>query len=98
MLFEPFTIKNKTIRNRIVRSATWEAQADRFGCIYEDTYEIYRKLAKGGSGLIITGFTSVDQNDRYFGGMMRLSDDFLILLNGLPSIEGIIRAICFLNT
>ena len=29
-------------------------------------------------GTIITGFTSVDAHDRYFGGMMRLCDDALI--------------------
>ena len=35
-------------------------------------------MVKGGVGGIITGFTSVDTNDHYFEGMMRLSDDILI--------------------
>lgn len=41
-------------------------------------YGIYDELARGGVGCIITGFTSVAGNDRYFGGMMRLHDDALI--------------------
>jgi len=66
------------LKNRLIRSATWEGIADIDGSIGEDTYEIYRELAKGGVGAIITGFTSVATNDFYFGGMMRLSDNKLI--------------------
>lgn len=39
---------------------------------------MYEELAKGGVGLIISGFTSVADNDHYFNGMMRLSNDKLI--------------------
>ena len=55
-----------------------EGLADRDGSIHEDTYQIYEELAEGGTGLIITGFTDVDQNDVYIDGMMRLSEDALI--------------------
>ena len=48
------------------------------GSIDDKTYKIYDELAKGGVGAIITGFTSVLSNDFYFGGMMRLSEDFFI--------------------
>ena len=77
-LFESVELKNLHVKNRLVRSATWEGIADFDGSIGENTYEIYRELAKGGVGAIITGFTSVATNDFYFGGMMRLSDNKLI--------------------
>ncbi|MBR6889303.1 MAG: NADH:flavin oxidoreductase [Selenomonadaceae bacterium] len=77
-LFDAVELNNLHLKNRLVRSATWEGIADYDGSIGENTYEIYRELAKGGVGAIITGFTSVSTNDFYFGGMMRLSDNKLI--------------------
>ena len=77
-LFEPIQIGNLKLRNRLVRSATWEGIAEEDGSISEDTYEIYSELAKGGVGGIITGFTGVMAEDHYFDGMMRLCDDSLI--------------------
>lgn len=77
-IFDAVEIGNLRLKNRLVRSATWEGLGADDGSIGEDTCEIYRELAKGGVGAIITGFTSVDADDFYFGGMMRLCDDNLI--------------------
>ena len=77
-LFEPVTLNHLAMKNRLVRSATWEGIAAPDGGIPAAGYAIYEELAKGGVGAIITGFTSVAANDVYFGGMMRLSDDKLI--------------------
>lgn len=77
-LFETAKLGDLTLKNRLVRSATWEGIALRDGGITDEAYEIYDELAKGGVGAIITGFTSVADNDQYFGGMMRLSRDELI--------------------
>lgn len=77
-LFEPFVANNLKAKNRLVRSATWENLAAVDGAIHANSYALYDELAAGGVGTIITGFTSVDANDRYFGGMMRLCDDSLI--------------------
>ena len=77
-IFEPVDIGGLELRNRLVRSATWEALAASDGSIDERTYGIYDELARGGVGLVITGFTSVAGNDRYFGGMMRLHDKALV--------------------
>ena len=77
-IFEPVKLKNLTLKNRLVRSATWEGIAASDGSLTEETYSIYEELARGGVGAIITGFTSVAANDFYFGGMMRLSTDALI--------------------
>ena len=77
-LFETAKLGNLTLKNRLIRSATWEGIALPDGGITDEAYAIYDELAKGGVGAIITGFTSVADNDRYFGGMMRLSRDELI--------------------
>lgn len=77
-LFESVRLGNLTLKNRLIRSATWEGLALPDGGIPEETYGIYRELAEGSVGAIITGFTSVANNDHYFGGMMRLSRDDLI--------------------
>ena len=77
-LFDKVILNHITLKNRLVRSATWEAVAAQDGNIGNTAYEIYEELAKGGVGLIISGFTSVSEDDHYFNGMMRLSDDSLI--------------------
>lgn len=77
-IFEPVKLNHMELKNRLVRSATWEGIANLDGSVTEEAYEIYEELAKGGVGAIITGFTSVSLHDYYFGGMMRLCDDALI--------------------
>lgn len=77
-IFESVTLQNMTLKNRLVRSATWEGIANPDGSVTEEAYGIYEELAKGGVGAIITGFTSVALHDYYFDGMMRLCDDALI--------------------
>jgi len=77
-IFEPLKLNNLTLKNRLLRSATWEGIASLDGSIDDRIYRIYEEVAKGGVGGIITGFTSVANNDTYFEGMMRLSDDKLI--------------------
>ncbi len=77
-IFDEIQLNNLHAKNRLVRSATWEALAYLDGSINEEIYKIYDELARGGVGTIITGFTSVSSDDFYFGGMMRLSEDFLI--------------------
>lgn len=77
-IFENAMLGNLNLKNRLIRSATWENLAKIDGSIDEKTYKIYSKLAEGGVGAIISGFASVMSEDFYFGGMMRLSEDFLI--------------------
>jgi len=92
-VFEEVRLGNLRLKNRLIRSATWEGIALPDGGVTEEAYEIYGELAKGGVGAIITGFTSVALHDYYFGGMMRLCGDALIpqykKLTDLIHAEGI---------
>jgi 2,4-dienoyl-CoA reductase-like NADH-dependent reductase (Old Yellow Enzyme family) len=54
-LFEPVNIAKLELRNRFVRSATWDGAADSSGAVTSDAVELYRSLGRGGIGLIITG-------------------------------------------
>ena len=77
-IFEQTNLGGISMKNRLIRSATWENLANHEGVFDEQLIHIYEELAAGGVGLIITGFTSVSDIDADFGGIMRLSNDNLI--------------------
>lgn len=54
-LFSPGQIANLTLRNRLVRSATWDPCILKDRQMTDEVVELYRNLARGGVGLIITG-------------------------------------------
>lgn len=55
-LFEAAKIGSMDVKNRFIRSATWEELADEYGHLTPELTEVYRKLAEGGVGTIITSF------------------------------------------
>jgi 2,4-dienoyl-CoA reductase-like NADH-dependent reductase (Old Yellow Enzyme family) len=76
-LFEPGTIGSMTLKNRMVRSATWEGMCDPEGRPTKKLTQYYDNLAKGGIGLIISGYTYVSLEGKQSPGKMGLySDDF----------------------
>ncbi|GAB4184591.1 MAG: NADH:flavin oxidoreductase [Geothermobacteraceae bacterium] len=74
-LFTPITIGDLELPNRLVRSATWEGLADDAGTVTEPLLELYRDLAAGGVGLIVSGFTNVLAEGNAFPGTMGLWTD-----------------------
>ncbi len=62
ILFTPGKIGNLTIKNRFVRSGTFENAANEDGSIGKDYAGIYNRLSKGNVGLIISGmiYASID--------------------------------------
>jgi 2,4-dienoyl-CoA reductase-like NADH-dependent reductase (Old Yellow Enzyme family) len=56
--FFPARIGSLELKNRLVRSATFESRAEN-GKVTDDLIEFYRTLAKGGAGLIITGHCAI---------------------------------------
>lgn len=53
-----------TVKNRFVRSATAERAVDERGFVTDEMFEVYRKLAEGGVGLLITGHAYVHESGR----------------------------------
>ncbi len=58
-LLGPYRIGRLELRNRVVRSATWDATADSSGAVTDDSVALYRELGKGGVGLIVSGYAFV---------------------------------------
>lgn len=77
-IFEETSIRNLKLNNRIIRSAVWMNMADKDGHITSKLYNVYENLAQGGLGLIITGYTIIDPEDRPNPGMMGIYDDSFI--------------------
>ncbi|MEW6523686.1 MAG: NADH:flavin oxidoreductase [Bacillota bacterium] len=59
-VFSPWQLAQLSLPNRIVRSSTYEAMATPDGLPTSELEGLYSRLARGGTGLIITGITSVD--------------------------------------
>lgn len=59
ILFEPVRIKNIAIRNRFVRSATYDGFADSNSYVSDGQMKLFSDLADGGVGLIIAGIAYV---------------------------------------
>lgn len=74
-LFEETKINNLALKNRFVRSATWEGMCDADGRPTEKLINWYRDLAKGGVGLIITGYTFVRPDGKQMPGKMGIHTD-----------------------
>ncbi len=58
-VFQPVRIGSLELRNRFVRSATWDASADHSGAVTDASVAIYRQLGQGGIGLIVSGYAFV---------------------------------------
>jgi len=58
-LFEPCRIGKLELRNRFVRSATWDATADSSGAVTDASVALYQELGRGGVGLIVSGYAFV---------------------------------------
>ena len=84
IVFTPAHIGQLEIKNRLVRSATYERAATNKGEVSDFLVDLYRTLGKGGVGLIITGIAGVyskalaperiirADNDDFIGGLRKI--------------------------
>lgn len=75
VLFKPATIGNLKLKNRFIRSATWDGMADDLGNPTESMLGLYKILAAGEIGLLKTGVAYIDQNSLSFPRQLGLYDD-----------------------
>ena len=86
MFAKPKNIRKLEIKNRFVRSATYEGLATEEGEITDRLINFYKTLSEGGVGLIITSYAFVQQSgranekqigvykDEFIPGLQRLAD------------------------
>ncbi len=74
-MFQEAAINSMAMRNRLVRSATWEGMCAADGRPTEKLCRHLQKLAAGGVGLIITGFAFVRPDGKQLPGKMGIHTD-----------------------
>ena len=78
ILFEPFHFKNISIKNRLIRSATWEGLATDRGTVTKPIIQKILDLANGGVGLIITGHAYVSPEGKASFRQLGVYSDHLL--------------------
>jgi 2,4-dienoyl-CoA reductase-like NADH-dependent reductase (Old Yellow Enzyme family) len=86
-LFEATSINGMNLANQFVRSATWEGLADN-GCVTKKLTGMMVELARGGVGLIISGYAFVRPEGQSVPGQMAVHDNRF-----LPGIQEMAAAV-----
>ena len=86
-MFEPYRIGRLELRNRFVRSATWDATADSSGAVTDNSVALYRELGRGGVGLIMSGYAFVSSLEQAVPGQYGVHNDDM-----LPGLSRLVEA------
>lgn len=86
-LFEPYSIGGLELKNRFVRSATWDNTADKSGAVTDNSVAIYNALGRGGVGLIVTGYAYVSPEGQAMPGQYGAHTDQM-----LPGLTRLVQA------
>jgi 2,4-dienoyl-CoA reductase-like NADH-dependent reductase (Old Yellow Enzyme family) len=78
------------LRNRLIRSATWEGMADENGLITPRLVDYLVTLARGGVGLIVSGYTFVHPAGKQLPGQAGICSD--AALPGLTQLATAVHA------
>ncbi|WRS27219.1 NADH:flavin oxidoreductase [Oscillospiraceae bacterium MB08-C2-2] len=93
-LFQPLTLRNLTLRNRIaIPAMVVQHWSDDSGCVTEKNIAHYREMAKGGAGLIIQEATCISPDGRLADTQLGIWDD-----NQIPGLRQITEAVHEFNT
>ena len=76
-IFDKTNFVNLPIKNRIFRSAVWEGLTKNEH-MTDELFRTYEELAKGGTGVIITSFVTVNPDDIPAPNMLGIYDDSFI--------------------
>jgi 2,4-dienoyl-CoA reductase-like NADH-dependent reductase (Old Yellow Enzyme family) len=87
-LFQPTQLANLQVKNRFVRSATFEAMATEAGEVTDGIVKMYQRLARGDVGLIISGFMYVHPLGRSYKTMIGIHDDKMI-----PGLRKVVESV-----
>jgi 2,4-dienoyl-CoA reductase-like NADH-dependent reductase (Old Yellow Enzyme family) len=85
-IFEATDLSGIQLRNRLVRSATWEGLADAEGRVTPELVRIHEVLAEGGVGLIISSYMYVQKVGKQAPGQIGVDSDEMV--PGLTELAG----------
>ena len=88
-LFEKTTINGMNLKNRFVRSATYEAMAEPDGTVKDQLCSYMEELSRGEVGLIITGHSHVAREAQAGPRQMGIYSDAMI--DGLKRITSVVH-------
>ncbi|MEW5909837.1 MAG: NADH:flavin oxidoreductase, partial [Thermodesulfobacteriota bacterium] len=77
-MFDKTQINGMQLRNRFVRSATWEGMAEEDGACTRKLTGLMTRLAAGGIGMIVTGHTYVQKIGQAGPWQLGVYDDRLV--------------------
>ncbi|ABA87332.1 NADH-dependent flavin oxidoreductase, Oye family [Syntrophotalea carbinolica DSM 2380] len=89
-LFSPAVIGGMALRNRTVRSATWEGMAADDGAATPELIDLMASLARNDVGLVITGHAFVSSEGQAGPWQLGVHDDSM--LEGLTAMAGAVHA------
>lgn len=89
MYSKPKKIGNLEIKNRFVRSGTMDGMATEEGYVTDQQVELYKNLAEGGVGLIITGTAYVHSKGKGHPHQLTIDND--VSIHSLSKIPDIIH-------
>lgn len=91
-IFSEGKIDNLTLRNRLVRSATWDPSILKKRKMTDEVLNLYRELALGGVGLIISGGFPVIQEHTVKGGLEKWIANYAeLLVAGIEKMPHIVH-------
>ncbi len=88
ILFEEIKLNDLSLKNRFVRSATWDGLADPQGDPTPAMTGLLTSLARGEVGLIVSGHAFIRPEGRASQGQLGIHDDSLV-----PGLAGMVREI-----
>jgi 2,4-dienoyl-CoA reductase-like NADH-dependent reductase (Old Yellow Enzyme family) len=88
LMFDRTSINGMSLANRFVRSATWEGLATKDGSVTPALTDKMVELAKGGVGLIITGYAFVSREGQSSPNQMAVYDDRFV-----PGLTEMVKAV-----
>jgi len=88
ILFKPIKIDGMVLKNRFVRTATAERMASQDGGFTQEMVNLYKRLARGGVGLIITGHSYIHPLGKADRRMTGIHKDGLI-----PALKKLVKEV-----
>lgn len=88
-LFDQVEIGSLIVKNRFVRSATWEGMCDDSGAVTDKLLDYLATLAQGGVGLIMSGYSFVRADGKQLPGKMGIHND--AMLAGLTQLTATVH-------